>query len=103
MTYPAEVLNSSIRANGIALNNFVVNSLGFVTSLISNSKSIHVLISANYDTRLMVTFAMPYALEAIGWKTYMINGVWDVFEFVFLIIFWVEMKGKTLEEIDEES
>jgi hypothetical protein len=51
----------------------------------------------------MVTFAMPYALEAIGWKTYMINGVWDVFEFVFLIIFWVEMKGKTLEEIDEES
>lgn len=49
----------------------------------------------------MVTFAFPYALAAIGWKTYMINGAWDVLEIAFLIYFWVETKGKTLEEIDE--
>ena len=31
----------------------------------------------------------------------MINGAWDVLQVVFVIIFWVETKGKTLEEIDE--
>ena len=52
-------------------------------------------------TGLMVTFAFPYALAAIGWKTYMINGAWDVLELAFMYFFWVETKGKTLEEIDE--
>lgn len=46
--------------------------------------------------------AFPIALEAIGWKTYMINGAWDVLQVVFIIIFWIETKGKTLEEIDED-
>jgi len=78
MTYPPEVLNFSIRANGLAINTFVVNAIG-----------------------LMVTFAFPYALAAIGWKTYMINGAWDVLELLFVYFFWVETKGKTLEEIDE--
>ncbi|KAJ5637220.1 MFS sugar transporter-like protein [Penicillium lividum] len=36
----------------------------------------------------------------VGWKIYMINGVWDVLEMLFVIFFWVETKGKTLEEID---
>ena len=44
--------------------------------------------------------AFPYALDAIGWKTYMINGAWDVLEVAFLVYFWIETKGKTLEEID---
>ncbi len=30
----------------------------------------------------------------------MINGAWDVLELVFVLVFWVETKGKTLEEID---
>lgn len=76
--YPPEVLNYSIRSNGMGMYNFVVNGVG-----------------------LMVTFAFPYALDAIGWKTYMINGAWDVLEVVFLCAFWVETRGKTLEEIDE--
>lgn len=50
----------------------------------------------------MVTMAFPIALEAIGWKTYMINGAWDVLQVVFIMIFWIETKGKTLEEIDED-
>ncbi len=49
----------------------------------------------------MVTMAFPIALEAIGWKTYMINGAWDVLQVVFIMVYWVETKGKTLEEIDE--
>lgn len=49
----------------------------------------------------MVTMSFPLALEAIGWKTYMINGAWDVLQLIFVILFWVETKGKTLEEMDE--
>lgn len=49
----------------------------------------------------MVTFAFPYALEAIGWKTYMINATWDVLEVLFIIFVWIETSNKTLEEIDE--
>jgi hypothetical protein len=30
MTYPPEVLNFSIRANGLAINTFVVNAIGYV-------------------------------------------------------------------------
>ncbi|KAH6698361.1 MFS sugar transporter-like protein [Leptodontidium sp. MPI-SDFR-AT-0119] len=78
MVYPPEVLNFSIRSNGMAVYAFIVSGVG-----------------------LLVTFAFPYALEAIGWKTYMINGAWDVLELAFVLFFWVETKGKTLEEIDE--
>ncbi|KAK5119743.1 hypothetical protein LTR85_007319 [Meristemomyces frigidus] len=76
--YPPEVLNYSIRANGMAIFTVVTNAVG-----------------------LMVTMAFPYALDAIGWKTYMINGVWDVLQFAFVLYYWVETAGKTLEEIDE--
>lgn len=31
----------------------------------------------------------------------MINGAWDILELLFVILFWIETKGKTLEEIDE--
>lgn len=49
----------------------------------------------------MVTMSFPYALDAIGWKTYMINGAWDVLQILYVAVFWVETKGKTLEEVDE--
>lgn len=48
----------------------------------------------------MVTMAFPYALETIEWQTYMINGAWDAVQVIYVAIYWVETKGKTLEEID---
>lgn len=30
----------------------------------------------------------------------MINAAWDVLQFVFVLVFWIETKGFTLEEID---
>ncbi|KAM5349670.1 hypothetical protein ACJ41O_006175 [Fusarium nematophilum] len=75
--YPPEVLNYSIRSAGMGLYTFLVNGFG-----------------------LMVTFAFPFALEKIGWKTYMINGAWDVLELLFVILYWVETNGRTLEDID---
>lgn len=44
--------------------------------------------------------AFPYAVEAISWKMYMINGGWDVLQVIYIAFCWVETKGKTLEEID---
>ncbi|KAJ5777042.1 MFS sugar transporter-like protein [Penicillium odoratum] len=75
--YPPEVLHFSIRANGMGLYTTLSSAFG-----------------------LLATFAFPIGLERIGWKIYMINGVWDVLELLFVIFFWVETKGKTLEEID---
>ena len=53
------------------------------------------------NDRCVVTFAFPFALAKIGWKTYMINATWDILEVIFIILFWVETSNKTLEEIDE--
>lgn len=43
---------------------------------------------------------MPIGLTNIGWKMYMINGSWDIIIVVLIAVYWVETKGKTLEEID---
>lgn len=75
--YPAEVLNYTIRSEGMAVYTFVSNAVG-----------------------LFVTFVFPFALDAIGWKTYMINGAWDVLELVFILFYWVETRGRSLEAID---
>ncbi|KAJ7069581.1 MFS sugar transporter-like protein [Mycena amicta] len=76
--YPPEVLNYAIRANGMGVVQLALNG-----------------------TALMAVFAFPIALAAIGWKMYIINAAWNVLEIPFVLWYWVETKGKTLEEIDE--
>lgn len=77
---------------------------------------------------LVLTFVMPIGLQNIGWKMYMVNASWDIVVlglivsdtelprsesppldgglFYTLILtvsqayYWVETKGRTLEEID---
>ncbi|KAG4441423.1 hypothetical protein IFR05_003110 [Cadophora sp. M221] len=75
--YPPEVLNYPIRANGMGIFTFVLNG-----------------------SSLLCVFSFPFALEAIGYKTYLINGLWDVLEIAFIWFYWVETSGRTLEEID---
>ncbi|KAF5677102.1 MFS sugar transporter [Fusarium circinatum] len=75
--YPTEVLNFSLRANGMSIYTFT-----------SNSASV------------FATFIMPFALESIGWKMYIINASWDILEVLFVAFFWVETRRKSLEEID---
>ncbi|KAK7056820.1 hypothetical protein VNI00_002537 [Paramarasmius palmivorus] len=76
--YPAEVLSYQARAKGLSFLNCVTQA----SSLIN-------------------TFGLPVALERIGWKTYLIFVVWDIFECVIIYFFIVETKGLTLEEIGE--
>ncbi|KAJ5371528.1 Lactose permease [Penicillium cataractarum] len=75
--YPPEIMNYSIRANGLAFSSFVLNAFA-----------------------LVFTFIMPIGLGNIGWKMYMINASWDVVILGLIAYYWVETKGKTLEEID---
>ncbi|CAL5872779.1 uncharacterized protein PFLUO_LOCUS7048 [Penicillium psychrofluorescens] len=75
--YPPEIMNYSIRANGVAFSSFVLNAFA-----------------------LVFTFIMPIAINNIGWKIYVINASWDVVILGLIAYYWVETKGKTLEEID---
>ncbi|KAI1773088.1 putative hexose carrier protein [Hypoxylon cercidicola] len=75
--YPPEVFSYSIRANGVAFSQLALNLLA-----------------------CLLVFIMPIGLNNIGWKMYMINGSWDIIIAVLIAVFWVETKGKTLEEID---
>ncbi|KAK7757395.1 hypothetical protein SLS62_000407 [Diatrype stigma] len=75
--YPPEVMNYSIRANGVALSSFMLNALACV-----------------------LVYVMPIGLTNIGWRMYMVNGAWDVVILGLIAYYWVETKGRTLEEID---
>ncbi|KAH9219706.1 hypothetical protein DL95DRAFT_404457 [Leptodontidium sp. 2 PMI_412] len=67
------ILNYPIRANGMGIFTFVLNG-----------------------TSLLCVFSFPFALEAISYKAYLVNGAWDVLEIVVIWFFWVETSGKTL-------
>lgn len=81
----------------MGLFTFVGSGVGLVLPFSQPSVSASLIL--NYS--LMVVFAFPIALAKIGWKIYMINGAWDVFELLFVNFYWIETKGKSLEEIDE--
>lgn len=74
---PAEMLNFSIRAWGMSMFSFVICATG-----------------------IWANFAFLFALENIGWRLYIINGAWNIGMFAFIAYYWVEVRGKTLEEID---
>ncbi|KAG0650172.1 Lactose permease [Hyphodiscus hymeniophilus] len=75
--YPPEIMNYSIRANGLAVSSFALNAFA-----------------------LVFVFIMPIGLANIGWRMYMVNASWDIVIAGLIAVFWVETKGKTLEEID---
>lgn len=76
--YPPEVLSFDIRAVGMGIYTFTTKLCG-----------------------LFVTMAVPFGLAAIGWKMYIINASIDILMVVFVLIFWVETRGLTLEEVDK--
>jgi len=75
---PAECLEYSTRAKGMAVCALAVNCASFVN-----------------------TYAGPIALKNITWKYYIVYIVWDLFECVVIYFCAIETKGRTLEELDE--
>lgn len=77
VAYPVEVLHTNTRAKGMGLNNFSLNVAEFVN-----------------------TYATPIALQKIAWRLYIIYAVWNVVQTLWIYFFFVETRGRTLEELD---
>ncbi|KDQ55566.1 hypothetical protein JAAARDRAFT_195418 [Jaapia argillacea MUCL 33604] len=75
VTYTVEILPYSLRSKGFTMFNFVLS-----LSLIFNQ------------------YVNPIALQALGWKYYIVYICWIAFEMVFVFFFIVETKNRTLEE-----
>ncbi|KAH7093574.1 general substrate transporter [Paraphoma chrysanthemicola] len=75
--YPPEVLSFDIRALGMGFYTLITKLCG-----------------------LFVAMVIPFGMEAIGWKVYIINGSVDILMVVFVLLVWVETRGLTLEEVD---
>ncbi|KAH8694299.1 putative MFS lactose permease [Talaromyces proteolyticus] len=74
---PAEALETTTRAKGLALSGFMVNCIGFISQ-----------------------FASPIGLANISTNYFWIFVGWDVFEALCWYLFGVEAQGRTLEELE---
>ncbi|KAF3398210.1 Lactose permease [Penicillium rolfsii] len=74
---PAEALETTTRAKGLALSGFMVSSISFISQ-----------------------FASPIGLGNISTNYFWIFVGWDLLEVVFWYFFCVESQGRTLEELE---
>ncbi|KAI0635907.1 general substrate transporter [Trametes polyzona] len=75
ISYTLEILPFNIRAKGFAVMNVVLSL-----------------------TLAFNQFVNPWALDALGWKYYLVYCGWLIVELVFVVVFIIETKGRTLEE-----
>ncbi|EFX00295.1 major facilitator superfamily transporter lactose [Grosmannia clavigera kw1407] len=73
---PAEALETTTRANGLALSNVLVNAVGFINQ-----------------------FCGPITLGNIGYRYIYIFVGWDLVEALLWYLFGVESLGRTLEQL----
>ncbi|WVF68283.1 hypothetical protein IAT40_003048 [Kwoniella sp. CBS 6097] len=74
---PAEALETTMRAKGLAASGIIVNAISFINQ-----------------------FAGPIALGNIGYKYIYIFVGWDVVESILWFFFCVESQGRTLEQLE---
>ncbi|KAF8878373.1 general substrate transporter [Gymnopilus junonius] len=75
VTYTIEILPYNLRSKGFTVFNFTISA-----SLVFNQ------------------YVNPIALQNIGWKYYSVYIAWLTFELVFIWMYLVETKNRTLEE-----
>ncbi|KAF9223402.1 general substrate transporter [Gyrodon lividus] len=75
VSYTLEILPYKIRARGFAIMSFVI----------------YVAVAFNQ-------FVNPWALSSLGWKYYLVYCGWLVIELLFVSVYIIETKGRTLEE-----
>ncbi|TGZ83779.1 general substrate transporter [Ascodesmis nigricans] len=76
--YPVECLGYEERAKGMGWYNLMTNVAMFFN-----------------------TFAVPTLLEKIGWRVFFLYVAWNSAAVVVIYLFFVETKGRTLEEIND--
>jgi hypothetical protein len=74
---PAEALETTTRAKGLAVSTSIVGVMGFINQ-----------------------FCGPIALQNISYKYFWVFVGWDVVEAGFWYLFGVEGQGRTLEEME---
>lgn len=74
---PAEALETTTRAKGLAASAFIVSAMGFINQ-----------------------FALPIGLHNIAYKVVYIFVAWDIVEAIAWYFFCVESQGRTLEQLD---
>jgi MFS family permease len=76
VAYAVEICPYYLRSRGVAIMFFCVNAALFFNNYVN-----------------------PIALEAIGWKYYIVYCVWLLVELIVVYFFYPETKGPTLEEM----
>ncbi|KAF5338177.1 hypothetical protein D9758_014717 [Tetrapyrgos nigripes] len=76
--YCAEVMKQDMRAKGMAVHILISNCAGFIN-----------------------TFANSVGLQKLGWKYYFVFVAWNICASILWLLFCVETRGRTLEELDE--
>lgn len=76
--YPGEVASNRLRAKAMLLTQVTAGAASFVNQ-----------------------FAAPVAMANIKYWFYVFFTLWDLFEFVVIYFFFVETRGRTLEELEE--
>ncbi|CAG9946395.1 unnamed protein product [Clonostachys rosea f. rosea IK726] len=74
---PAEALETTMRAKGLAASAFIVSAMGFLSQ-----------------------FALPIGFQNIQYKVVYIFVAWDVIEAIAWYLFAVESQGRTLEQLE---
>ncbi|KAK6205250.1 lactose permease [Scheffersomyces amazonensis] len=78
VVYPAEVSSNALRSRSFVVLNIVSGAAQFINQ-----------------------FVTPTAMKNISYWFYVFYVFFDIFEFLVVYFFFVETKGKTLEEMDE--
>ncbi|OQV00862.1 hypothetical protein CLAIMM_06303 [Cladophialophora immunda] len=103
--YPAEVLTFTARAKGKYPSPRVPSPTHmppqFTQELTERTSGMAYLNFMVNCVNVLNTYVPPVAIANSGWRFYILYVVWDAFGVVIIYFFFVETRGRSLEELDE--
>ncbi|KAF2186295.1 general substrate transporter [Zopfia rhizophila CBS 207.26] len=78
-SYPPEILKHSQRAKGLSVSQAI-----------------------GYAFATLMAYTIPMGIEHISWRFYIINAIWNLGIMAVIWFYFIETKGKTMEQINLE-